>query len=408
MLKRIVSIDSRLGREAAVQQFMFEEFKKISDPQLKVEIVPIIGKEIRDTRGYSPVLDWGYYDEDPKKYNGKVNVIATHQPKTVTGKSLILNGHVDVVPLGTEESWTTPPFQADVRDGRLYGRGSGDMKAGVIAYVQAYKALVKLGFAPAAPVQMQTVIEEECTGNGCLHVAEKFKADAVIIPEPFNQTIVTALLGVMWFRVKVKGKPVHVLDTSAGTNAIESAFALYEGLKELEKSWNEKIHESYQNFKHPINFNLGVMNGGDWASSVPAECVMHVRVGFFPGVTLDEVKKEVEAKLKETAEKKKIYYTIEYNGFHAEGCVMDKNDQMMKLLGECHKKVTNEEPVYAPVTCTTDARFFQLYHNTPATCYGPEATSIHGIDESVSLASMNSVARVLAVFMAEWCGLEKI
>lgn len=170
------------------------------------------------------------------------------------------------------------------------------------------------------------------------------------------------------------------------------------------------------------------MNGGDWASSVPAECVMHVspnvkiklikfltdfifsqvRVGFFPGVTLEEVKKQVEATLKETAEKKKIFYTVEYNGFHAEGCVMDKNDQMMKLLGECHKKVTNQEPVYAPVTCTTDARFFQLYHNTPATCYGPEASSIHGIDESVSLASMNSVARVLAVFMAEWCGLEKI
>lgn len=61
---------------------------------------------------------------------------------------------------------------------------------------------MKLGYAPAAPVQMQTVIEEECTGNGCLHVADKFKADAVIIPEPFNQTIVTALLGVMWFRGK--------------------------------------------------------------------------------------------------------------------------------------------------------------------------------------------------------------
>jgi len=76
---------------------------------------------------------------------------------------------------------------------------------------------VSLGYTPAAPVQMQTVIEEECTGNGCLHVADKFKADAVIIPEPFNQTIVTAQLGVMWFRGKLQHTS-HILNFNSIRN----------------------------------------------------------------------------------------------------------------------------------------------------------------------------------------------
>jgi acetylornithine deacetylase len=85
---------------------------------------------------------------------------------------LILNGHIDVVPTGPHEMWTTPPFEPSIRDGRLYGRGAGDMKAGLAATVGALDALRAIGLQPAAPVYLQSVVEEECTGNGalaCLH-----------------------------------------------------------------------------------------------------------------------------------------------------------------------------------------------------------------------------------------------
>jgi acetylornithine deacetylase len=411
-LKQIVSIDSRLGNEAEAQAFMFKKFQQLDDAQLIVKKIPIIGSEIKNMKGYSPILDWGYYDDDPKKYSGKLSVVATHIPKKsevvgrTGGRSLILNGHVDVVPTGPEEMWTSPPFRAVIRNGRLFGRGAGDMKAGLVAFYQAYKALLKLGFAPAAPLQMQTVVEEECSGNGCLHISNQFKGDAVIIPEPFNQTIVTAQLGVLWFRVRVLGKPAHVLNTSAGTNAIEAAYYLYDALRTLETKWNQHKHPAYENIQHPINFNLGIINGGDWQSSVPAECTFQVRVGFFPEVSIDRVKNEIETTLREAANSKNITYSIKYNGFHAEGCVMDKENEMMKLLAKVHTQVTKNQPIYSSATCTTDARFYQLYQNTPATCYGPEAQNIHGIDESVSLESMQSVTQVLAVFIAEWCGLE--
>lgn len=176
------------------------------------------------------------------------------------------------------------------------------------------------------------------------------------------------------------GKPAHVLDTSAGINAIEACFLLVNELKKVEERWNDPSirHPLYKDMKHPINFNIGKIEGGEWPSSVPSCSSFDMRVGFFPGVTIDSVKSEIENTVKQFSQEKGIQYKISYNGFHAEGVEMTKDSEMFKLLGELHKNVTNNDPVYAPVTCTTDARFFELYEGTPATCYGPESKSIHG------------------------------
>jgi len=87
---------------------------------------------------------------------------------------------------------------------------------------------------------------------------------------------------------------------------------------------------------------------------------------------------------------------------------MEPNRDMMQRLGQAHKLVSGKDPIFCPVTCTTDARFFELYYGIPATCYGPEATNIHGVDESVSLESTKEVTKTLAVFIADWCGLEPL
>ena len=124
-------------------------------------------------------------------------------------------------------------------------------------------------------------------------------------------------------------------------------------------------------------FVKGVIKGGDWPSTVPTECDFQVRIGFFPGKKLEDVRKEVEDTLEEAAKAKNIPFTIDWQGFQAEGCEMNCNSDMMKLLGKTHKDVVQQEPVYQPVTCTTDARIYELYYGIPCTCYGPEATNIH-------------------------------
>ncbi len=372
---------------------------------LATERFEVRDSDLKDLPGYSPsVGQWERHD----------NVVGIHRPNTASGRSLILNGHIDVVPIGAEELWSRPPFDPIVRDGRLYGRGSGDMKAGIAAYVTAFRALKSIGLQPAAPMFMQSVVEEECTGNGalaCLH--RGYEADAAIIPEPFGHSILKAQVGVMWLSVEVFGKPAHVLNASKGINAIEAAFALWRGLQSLEADWNKAVnrHPAFAHLDHPIRFNLGKINGGEWASSVPTRCVMELRCGFYPGVPAAQARTAIEARLTETMKRESalagITHRVRYAGFQAEGFVLDGTPPLLSALAAAHAQVMNQEAEWFVSSATTDARAFNLYGSIPATCYGPEAQNIHGIDESVSIESTLRVAQVLALFMARWCGVER-
>ena len=112
-------------------------------------------------------------------------MVATHRTSHQVGRSLILNGHVDVVPTGPKSLWDAPPFEFHREGDWLYGRGAGDMKAGLAANLFVLDALSRVGFQPAAPVYVQSVTEEECTGNGALSALVRgYQADAAIIPEP--------------------------------------------------------------------------------------------------------------------------------------------------------------------------------------------------------------------------------
>ena len=401
LLAELVRFDTTLGNETAAQDRIAAVF---ADLGLEVDRFAIDLAAIEDHPGFSPV-DWDYDD--------KINVVGVHRSRHNAGRSLILNGHIDVVPTGPADMWASPPFEPVVRDGWMWGRGAGDMKAGIVAYTMAFKALKSLGVAPAAPLYLQSVVEEECTGNGALAcLVRGYRADAAIIPEPFERSLMTAQMGVMWFRVHVRGKPAHVLDTAAGANAIEAAFALVEALKRLETRWNapEARHPAFAGIEHPINFNLGVITGGEWPSSVPTECRFTMRVGFFPGVSTASVREAVTETIAEAAARhptlRESPPRVEFFGFQAEGCTVDAEGEMMRLLADIHRRLDGEPPPLRATTATTDARFFNLYGDLPATCYGPHAERIHALDERVDLASVHAVTRVLALFIAEWCGLE--
>ena len=401
-LAALVREPSWLGNEAGAQALMARWFESLG---LEVHELEIDLDAIRERPGFSPPLI---------DYSGRRNVIGVHRPARSDGHSLILNGHIDVVPAGPEELWTDPPYEPVVRDGRMYGRGAGDMKAGIVAYLTALEALQGLGLEPAAPLYLQSVVEEECTGNGALAcLAAGYKAAAAIIPEPFQQQLLIAQVGVMWARLVVSGRPAHVLDTAAGINAVDAAYRLCTHLRELVEDWNdpELRHPAWIGHRHPLNFNLGRFEGGDWTSTVPPAAVADMRVGFFPGESLADIRRQleetVERALRSDPELGEAKARIEWRGFQAEGCEFDPEHPMMRLLADLHREVTGHEIETLASTATTDARFFQLYGDTPATCYGPAADAIHGIDESVELASMMQVATVIALFIDRWCGTRR-
>jgi acetylornithine deacetylase len=294
---------------------------------------------------------------------------------------------------------------------KLYGRGAGDMKAGIVAYCMAFEALRNLGVEPAAPVYLQSVIEEECTGNGALAcLVQGYRADAALIPEPIPG-IMTGQMGVMWVGIEVLGLPVHASVAQTGVAAIEFVQYLCAKLKEVEAQWNQPDHRHphYAQHDHPINFNIGKLSGGEWASSVATQCRADVRIGFYPGMKPAAVRALIEAVVKAAFEahpkKASVRYELIYQGFQAEGMLVDMNQPMIHTLKACHHEVAGGQMELIASTATTDARFFQLYGGIPATCYGPQAGNTHGIDEWVSIASMMEVTQVLALFMARWCGL---
>ncbi|MDC6684515.1 ArgE/DapE family deacylase, partial [Leclercia adecarboxylata] len=171
--------------------------------------------------------------------------------------------------------WETPPFSPVIKDGKMYGRGACDMKSGTIAALYALDAIKKAGLKPTARIHFQSVIEEESTGVGALSTLQRgYRADACFIPEPTNGTMIRSQVGVSWFRLKVRGFPVHVFEAGAGSNAIMAAYHLVHALEKLEIAWNERARadKHFKDVNHPINFNPGIIKGGDWASSVPAWC----------------------------------------------------------------------------------------------------------------------------------------
>jgi acetylornithine deacetylase len=403
LLSDLVRCPSLLGGEKSAQDFVRGVFE---DMDLQVDEFAIDDTKLKQHPGYSPSI---------MSYDGRHNIVGIHRPCGAThGKSLILNGHIDVVPVGAERLWTRPPFEPWIDGDRLYGRGAGDMKAGVVAYIIAMKALKVMGLEPAAEVFLQSVVEEECTGNGALAcLVQGYRADAAIIPEPLN-CIMHAQMGVMWLALEVAGKPVHASVAHTGVAAIDFALYMFAELKKLEQTWNAagRRHAEYRHHEHPVNFNLGKIQGGEWASSVPTACRADLRLGFYPGIAPAEVRETVERIFAEAhrrhPQSNSIEYKVIYEGFQAEGFVLDINQPMITTLADCHKSVAGRDVAFNAFTGTTDARFFNLYGNTPATCYGPVAANIHGIDEWVSIDSMMEVAGVLAAFTARWCGINQI
>ncbi|RUX83000.1 M20/M25/M40 family metallo-hydrolase, partial [Mesorhizobium sp. M2A.F.Ca.ET.040.01.1.1] len=229
----------------------------------------------------------------------------------------------------------------------------------------------------------------------------------------------SAQVGVLWLQVRVKGVPSHIAHASAGINAIEAAMPLISALRALEARWNDDARrpKEFDGVDHPLNLNIGRIEGGDWPSSVPAWSTFDVRMAIYPGEDLDAAERELRAciaagaagsdYLRENAPE------IVCHGFRAEGYSLERDTSepatnARELLAAMHQIVSGSPMTHAPITATTDARFFGLYADIPALVYGPVAERIHGYDERVLLASVKRVTQSIALFIAGWCGLEPI
>ncbi|MCA4920439.1 MAG: ArgE/DapE family deacylase [Roseomonas sp.] len=344
---------------------------------------------------------------------GSVQVVATHRAKNPTGRSLILQGHIDVVPEGPADMWTHPPYAAVIRDGWMYGRGAHDMKSGVACMVYAMDAIRDAGFAPAADVYVETVTEEESTGNGALSTLLRgYRAVAALVPEPTGHTITRSQTGTIWFRLRVRGIPVHVAVAQDGSNAIMSAYVLIQALYAHTRKLNDAARASawYADIKDPIKFNPGIIRGGDWASSTPAWCEVDCRIGLVPGTTPEEAMAGIEATVRAAAKGDGFLANnppeIVWTGFQTDPYVLEPGSEAEAVLAAAHASVHGGSLPERRTTAVNDTRYYGLYFDIPGLCYGPKGEGAHAFDERTSIEDLRKCTLTMATFIANWCGLD--
>jgi len=390
-LERLVAAPSTVGLEQEAQDVVEQELKRLG---LEVERLPI--PETIDDDPLAGVAQISY--------ESRADVVGRLGDNG--GPSLLVNGHIDVVPASQPDLWTSPPFEPRLDGDRLYGRGAGDMKGGFAMATLALDALLAVEpRAIAGALTFLSVIEEECTGNGTLAAARAgVLADAVVLPEPTDLNMLLSGVGILWLDVVLDGKSAHAESADRAVNPIDLALKIVDSLRELEREMNTEIEASMHGVEHPYNINVGGIEAGDWPSSVPARATLRLRIGHPTSWSTDEAMSRVRSAIDVIDDPwlRDHPPTLRQAGFRAKGYALPADDSLAKRLSDAHRSAHGNEPAALAMGSTTDARLYINDFDVPALCYGPVAHDIHGIDESVELSSIVAGARTLARFIADW------
>ncbi|MCW5850533.1 MAG: ArgE/DapE family deacylase [Anaerolineae bacterium] len=398
-IQTLVQTPSLPNHEHAVQGLIAEELRRLG---LDVDIVPSRFEELRRHPAFN---DDGF---DPE---GRVNVVGRWRGAgQAGGHSLILNGHVDVVAPGDPALWSASPWSGTVRDGKLYGRGACDMKAGVATGIFALAALRRLGFQPAGDILMESVIGEESGGIGTLTTIIKgYTADACIVLEPTGLDLCPLQSGALTFRLTVPGKAAHAAMRQHGVSAIEKFALLHQALLQLEADRHAAYHtDLYDDPRYVAPISIGTIIGGEWHSTAPERVVAEGRLGVFPGETTAEARQALEEAIRRVAQADSWLCnhppSVEWFEGQFEAGTTDLSHPFIHTLSAAHRAVLGSSPRVRGVPYGADLRLFTNHARIPAVLYGAGDVSLaHGVDESITLADVVTATKVVALMVARWC-----
>ena len=403
-LRQLVREPSVLGHERGAQDLVFA---RLSQMGLSPEMWDL---DVEHLRNHPLFADLSFMYPD-LAYDNRPNVTAVWPAAASGGRSLILNGHIDVVSPEPLSAWTHDPWGAAVEDDWLYGRGAADMKSGIAAMFLAVEAIRAVGLELRGDLGLQSVIEEECGGNGTLACCLRgLTADAAVVTEPTGHVgAFEAVVGIFWFRVRTTGRAGHPSEAGSAVNAIDKMYVVIEALRQLEEEVNATLqHPLYRELEHPLNLVVGIIQGGDWPSTVPATCRIECRTSFEPGVTMSEAEGRVAAAVATAAENDPWLRdnppVVEFFGVRGEPAVVNRNGPLVRLLDSCHQKVYGAPLGLHSFTGSTDQRFFTNQAQAEAIAYGPSGEGLHGTEERVPIASVRRTAQALALLILDWCG----
>lgn len=400
-LQKLIQQPSVQGNEKGVQEIVI---KKLKELELEVDVWDPVYQELSKSE---------YFVPSRNSYEGSPNVVGVLKGAG-GGKSIILNGHIDVVPEGDRTKWKYEPFSGAIEDGKMYGRGTTDMKGGNVALILAMEAVIKSGLKLKGDVIFHSVIEEESGGVGTLAtLLRKYKADAAIIPEPTNMKLFIKQQGSMWFRVIVEGLSAHGGTRYEGVSAIEQAWKIHTGILALEKKRNATVTDPL--LKHipiPSPINVGKIQGGSWPSSVPDVVTMEGRIGVGPHEDMQAVRKELIDSISSLCASddwlKNHPAKVEFFGAQWVPNAVESSHPFAQLMQANFETVYQRKVKIEASPWGTDGGLLGKIGNIPTLVIGPGETKVaHYPNEFIEIKEVIQAAKLFALMLTSWCGVSR-
>ena len=396
-LQELIRIPSVTGSEKEIQEFIS---KKLNQMGLSVDVWEPDINELKKHPAYVPASN---------DYKERPNVVGVIKGKG-KGRSLLLNGHVDVIPTGSLDAWTKSPWSAEVENGRVYGRGSSDMKSGLAAMTMALDAIIKSEIGLKGDVILEYTVDEELSGNGTLAcVLRGYKADAGICCETSSLRVQPASIGRIWFEISVHGKPAGIQKRWEGVNAIVKGYKIVQAVSDLEEMRIANLsHSLYPDTREALPCMVCVFQAGSYPSAFPDDCLLKGSLATLPGEDSDQVKKTFFEHISKAARSdpwlKKHPPEIKFTGYFAEPSEIPFNHPIVKAVSHNFNQLTHKKPIITGRNAAADTRFLNKYGETPTVIFGPGLTEqMHATNEYVEIEDLMTATKVLALTILDWC-----
>lgn len=322
-------------------------------------------------------------------------------PGTGGGRTLMFNGHLDVVPPGDLSTWSDDPYSGRIADGHVYGRGACDMKGGFVSALSALLALHRSGTRLPGDVLLAAVVGEEDGGLGTYATLDRgWRADACVITEPTALDVLAANGGALTFRLRVPGLAAHACARTSGVSAVEKFQLIFPVLRALEAARNRVVDPMMRRWDIAYPLEIGTVRAGDWASTVPDLLIAEGRFG----VALDEPVEQARSAFERTVAEacaqdpwlKEHPVTVEWwGGQFASGRCPEGTDLVRRVLAAHTGTHGGTPPAVVGAPYGSDLRLLTNIGGIPAVQYGPGVGYGHCPDEKVSIAQVHACAATL-------------